>query len=76
MVKIPLTQQIASVRREIDMRRKVYPGLISRSKMRQSEADLELWSMEAALRTLEWLERNREALRRAVETGAVEQPPL
>ncbi|MEM1370594.1 MAG: hypothetical protein AAGG72_00040 [Pseudomonadota bacterium] len=55
---VPLSQQIACVKREIAFRNRVYPGQVSRGKMRKSEADHEVETMTAVLRTLEWLQLN------------------
>jgi hypothetical protein len=49
---VSLDQQLACVRREIALRRNVYPKQVSRGRMRQSEADLEVAAMEAVLETL------------------------
>jgi hypothetical protein len=47
--------QIAEVEREIALRRRVYPGLVMRKKMRQVEADLHISRMEDVLATLKML---------------------
>lgn len=52
MAKIPLTGQIAEIKRELAMRQNVYPRLVAERKMRQSEADLCINRMEAVLATL------------------------
>ena len=49
---ISLDQQIASVKREIAMRKNAYPRFISNGKMRQGEADHEIAAMTAALHSL------------------------
>ena len=49
----PISQQINEVERELSLRRSVYPGLVTRGKMRQSEADEHLARMEAVLATLQ-----------------------
>jgi len=59
----PLQQQISEVAREIALRKNVYPGLVGRGKMRQSEADEHLARIDAALLTLNGVERATEALR-------------
>lgn len=63
---ITLNQQIKAVEREIAMRSRVYPGWVSRGKMRQSEADYEMAAMRATLATLQWLQANETAVRAAV----------
>ena len=47
-----LTEQIASVRREIAMRERVYPNWVASKKMTQAKADHELAAMRAVLDTL------------------------
>ncbi|MBP0439458.1 hypothetical protein [Tianweitania sediminis] len=61
--KIPLVGQIAEVRRELALRRSVYPGLISRGKMREAEAELCTKRMEAVLATLHWCQENETDIR-------------
>ncbi len=58
---VPLSQQIACVKREIAMREKVYPALVYKGKMRQVEADWQLTTMQAVLKTLETLQKNGDA---------------
>jgi hypothetical protein len=52
---ITIDRQIACVRREVSMRRKVYPRWVSVGKMTQEEADRQLQTMEAVQATLEKL---------------------
>ena len=52
---IKISEQIACVRREIAMRRRVYPRWIESGKMTQAKADREIAVMEAVLATLEKL---------------------
>jgi hypothetical protein len=49
---IPLDKQIAAVRREIALRKNVYPSFIARGKMKQAEADHQLAAMQAVHDTL------------------------
>jgi len=49
---ISLDEQIACVRREIALRRSVYPGLIARGKISEEQADIELTRMQTVLLTL------------------------
>lgn len=60
-LSIDIDRQIACVRREVSMRRKVYPGWIQRGKMTQEEADRQLSTMEAVQATLEQLRDERAA---------------
>lgn len=55
---IPLSVQIAEVERELALRANVFPGLVSRKKMRQAEADKHTENMQAVLKTLKWLQGN------------------
>ena len=57
--KISIEQQISEIQREIGLRKNVYPGLVARGKMRQSEADEHMARIEAALTTLQWIRDNR-----------------
>lgn len=56
-----LHEQIAEIKRELYMRRSVYPKLIARRKLTQREADEQNRRLEAALQTLEDLKRERMA---------------
>jgi len=50
---IPIDAQIAEVRRELAMRRYVYPRRIQSATMSQSTADKQIKALEAVLATLE-----------------------
>lgn len=63
MTKFTLAQQISEVDREIALRHAVYPGLVTRKKMRHGEADEHLARMESVRRTLIWLRENETKLR-------------
>ena len=58
---ISLAQQIECVEREINMRLRVYPRLISQQKMSQVKADKELAAMRAVLETLHAIDRGHVA---------------
>ncbi len=64
-----LTAQIHEVERELAMRRRVYPGLVSQRRMRQGEADEHLLRLECVLETLRWLDANRERIKAALKEG-------
>lgn len=49
---VNIEEQIASVEREIGMRRQVYPRRVADNRMTQAHADLEIRRMEAVLKTL------------------------
>lgn len=70
---LPLTQdgaaqrpsiagQIAEVRRELALRRNVYPKFVREGRMKQAEAELCMVRLEAALSTLQWVAENRDAI--------------
>lgn len=52
MTEFSLDQQIASLKREIAMRKNVYPKWVTLGKMRAGESDHEIGAMTAALHTL------------------------
>jgi len=52
---VNLDHQIAEVARELALRSRVYPGLVAKKKMHQSEADEHTRRMEAVLETLKSL---------------------
>lgn len=58
---IDINRQIACVRREISMRRRVYPRWVSTGKMTQDEADRQISTMEAVQATLESVRSERQA---------------
>ena len=53
MSKISMTEQEKEVKREISMRKAVYPSLIKRGKMTEAEAARRIEVMEAVLQTLQ-----------------------
>lgn len=55
-MSVPLTEQIACVKREIGLRERVYPRWVSSERMTQAKADTELRAMKAVLHTLEQLD--------------------
>jgi hypothetical protein len=55
-VKIAIGAQIAEVKRELALRRNVYPGLVRNGKMKPAEAELCTDRMKAVLKTLEFCE--------------------
>lgn len=68
MTRFTLDDQIACVRGEIGMRRRVYPGRVASGRMSQKRADHEVACMEAVLETLTALRRpSREQVRQVLE---------
>lgn len=66
-VRIHLAAQIMEVEREISLRRSVYPGWVSRGKLKQSQSDLHIAQMQAVLSTLQWLQDHEGIIRDAIE---------
>jgi hypothetical protein len=52
-MSIDINMQIACVRREIGMRKKVYPRWIQSGRMTPEESERQILTMEAVLATLE-----------------------
>ena len=50
-----LTEQIASIRRELGLRQGVYPRLVAQRRMSEAKAAHEIACMKAVLATLELL---------------------
>lgn len=57
-----IQQQIDELQRELAMRAGVYPGLISRGKLRHSEAEEHNARLRAAIATLTWCRDNRDTI--------------
>lgn len=55
MADISISDQIDAVKREIGLRKRLYPRWVLDRKMTQAAADRELANMEAVLATLEGL---------------------
>lgn len=52
---VSITDQLASARRELKLRRRVYPQWVATGRLRQDTADHEIACMEAIVATLEGL---------------------
>ena len=65
-MKRTLRAQIEEVEYEIAMRRKVYPGLVARGRIRQAEADEHVLRLECALDTLRWVQKNEAVIKYAM----------
>jgi len=61
--KIPLSEQIAEVGREVGLRRKVYPRLIGKGLLARADAEHHLARMRAALGSLRRLAGNATRIR-------------
>lgn len=58
-------QQLDELEREQRMRASLYPGFVSRGKLRQGEADEQTARLDAAVVTLRWCRDNREIIAEA-----------
>lgn len=65
-MNVNLVQQIEEVEYEISMRERVYPGLVTRRKMKQADATYRIERMRAVLKTLQWLQANEAAIKQKV----------
>lgn len=64
-------EQIAEVRREIALRKGVYPRQVSAGKMKQKDADYHLSCIESVLKTLQCVQANEAEFRALLETKKV-----
>ena len=62
-----IDEQIAEVRRELALRRRVYPDMIRAGKLKRSTADYAMHCLEAVLTTLEFMKTNRATIIAAVK---------
>ena len=54
---VTISEQLACAKREVGMRKRVYPRRVEAGRMTQAKADAETAAMEAIVATLEQLER-------------------
>lgn len=59
---VPIDVQITSAKRELRLRRNVYPKWIESRRMSEATANLEIASMEAIIETLEAMEKFARAI--------------
>lgn len=57
-----LSDQIAEAKREVSMRKSVYPNRVKAMKMSQREANTQIALMEAIVKTLESNQRKEEQI--------------
>lgn len=69
--KFSLRQQIAEVDRELRMRATVYPRLVRKGEMRQSESEYLIDLMQGVKATLEMIEQHEDAVRALAARGWV-----
>lgn len=74
MKKYSLVAQIAEVERELEIRKRVYSGLVGARKMKEDEATIKMDTMRSVLETLRWIKENEQIVRDAIafEKGKVE----
>ncbi|QCI65653.1 hypothetical protein [Phreatobacter stygius] len=60
---IPLREQIAEQRGDIENRERTYPRLVNRGELREAEADRLLQRAKAILSTLVWFQEREHELR-------------
>jgi chorismate mutase len=65
--RVSLAHQIAELKREAKIRESVYPQFIARARMTEGEAREHIVRLSAAIRTLEWLQKNEERIRATLE---------
>jgi hypothetical protein len=68
---ISINQQIEEVQRELGQRERVYPRLVASGKLKASHADYQVQRMQAVLKTLQWVQANRDKLH-AIKQEAAE----
>lgn len=66
--RIPLTEQIEEVAREIRQRERLYPRWIAEGRYKQETADKKVADLNAALATLVFIEKHAEPLRLLIAT--------
>ena len=75
MAKVSLDEQIACVRREVAMRERCYPQWGAGNPQKAAYYALELARMEAVLRTLEWLQGNKDSVLAALCRQSLVEAP-
>lgn len=63
MTAVPITEQCAEIERELALRRRVYPHWVESGRLGDVDAERQLSRMEAALKTLRWVEKHGEAIK-------------
>jgi hypothetical protein len=61
-MKVSYKDQLACAKRELAMRRGVYPRWVENARLTQDKADKEIAAMEAIVETLERLDRSDQLL--------------
>lgn len=63
---LPLDDQIAELKRELAIRKSAYPSFVMRGRTTGEQADKSWRAMQAALRTLLFMQRHEAAIRSAL----------
>lgn len=69
--KWTIAEGVSEIKRELRMRERVYPSLITREKLTEEDAVRQNWRLQGALRLLEWCGNNEVKLRKLLEEGGV-----
>ena len=76
MADVPISRQVAEIERELALRRRVYPKWVESGRLGDIDAQTQIAEMEAALKTLQWVERNGPAIKvLAAQLKAGNRPP-
>ncbi len=68
MKKVSLGAQLEEIDREIELRRRVYPRLVTKKELRESVANLQMKRIETARATLRWLQANEPRIDAALKS--------
>ncbi len=73
--RIPLIDQLEELEQEWERRGREYPTLVAQGRMRCYRMEAKMARLEAAIRTLEWLNEHADALREYVLYATRIWPP-
>jgi hypothetical protein len=71
-----LSMQLEEVEYELRMREAVYPRLVTRKTLRESEAKFHIERMEAVAKTLRWLIVNQDEIKKAMQPELKTEPEV
>lgn len=66
-IKVPIAAQVAEVGREVGLRKNVYPSMVFTGKMTEAQSHERQMNMEAAYRTLKWVQAHEADLKLFME---------
>jgi hypothetical protein len=75
MKRVPLIDQLEELEQEWERRGREYPELVARGRMRPYRMEAKMARLEAAIRTMEWLNEHQDALREYVIYATRIAPP-